>query len=182
MKILFISDIHGSLYFAERGIEAFYREKPDYMVLLGDLLYHGARNPLSKDYRPGEVADLLNEFSRRIIAVRGNCDSEVDQTVLAFPIMSTYTTIICGGRRLFLTHGHIYNENNMPNLDPGDVLVYGHTHINKITKSHGVFVINLASITLPKENNPHSYGVLEDDRFTIKDIDGSILERIDFIK
>lgn len=180
MKILFISDIHGSLYYAEKGLEAFHHEKADYIALLGDALYHGPRNPLPRGYNPGEVANLLNDYADRIIAVRGNCDSEVDQMMLTFAIMADYSTILCNGRRLFLTHGHVYNEDNLPKLGKGDLLFYGHTHINKIIKKDDICIINLASITLPKENNPHSYGILADNRFTIKDVDGNILKEINF--
>ncbi|NLI59946.1 MAG: phosphodiesterase [Clostridiales bacterium] len=178
MKILFVSDIHGSLYYARKGIEALNNEEADYIVLLGDLLYHGARNPLPKDYNPGEVANLLNKFADKIIAVRGNCDSEVDQMVLDFPLMSDYSTILYKGRRLFLTHGHVYNVDNLPKLGQADVLFYGHTHINRVIKKDNTYAINLASITLPKEDNPHSYGVMKDNRFTIKDIEGKTIDEI----
>ncbi len=180
MKILFISDIHGSLYYAKRGIEAFYRENAHYIVLLGDVMYHGPRNPLPEDYNPGEVAKLLNNYADRIIAVRGNCDSEVDQILLNFPITAEYSTVLNKDRRFFITHGHLYNEDNILKLSKGDVLIYGHTHINKIKKEDDTYIINLASITLPKENNPHSYGILEDDIFTIKDIDGNIRHIVNF--
>lgn len=180
MKILFISDIHGSLYYANKALEAFHHEKADYMVLLGDELYHGARNPLPKDYNPAEVANLLNGYADSILAVRGNCDSEVDQMVLDFPIMADYSIILYNQRRLFLTHGHMYNEENLPKLRPGDVLFYGHTHINNILRKDNVFIINLASITLPKEDNPHSYGIFEDNRFAIKGVDGKIFKEVNF--
>jgi len=160
MKLLFISDIHGSLYFAKMAIEAYEKERADYIVLLGDVLYHGARNPLPREYNPKETAGLLNGYADRIIAVRGNCDSEVDEMVLSFPIMSTYSSILCKGKRLFLTHGHIYNEDRLPKLMDGDVLIYGHTHIPKADKKEGIYIINPGSITLPKENHPNTYGVL----------------------
>lgn len=178
MKILFISDIHGSLYYGKKGIEAFHHENADYLVLLGDELYHGPRNSLPKDYDPKEVANLLNSYADRIIAVRGNCDSEVDQMMLSFPIMSDYSTILYNDQRLFLTHGHIYNEANLPKLNSGDVVFYGHTHVNKIIKREGIVIINLASIALPKEDNPYSYGILEDNKFTIKDIEGDIFKEV----
>ncbi|NLN41251.1 MAG: phosphodiesterase [Clostridiales bacterium] len=179
MRILFVADIHGSLYFTNKALEAFYRENANYIVLLGDVLYHGARNPLPKDYNPAQVANLLNKHRDRIIAVRGNCDSEVDQMVLSFPIMSDYSTILCNERRIFLTHGHIYNKDNLPKLSSGDILFYGHTHINEVIKTDNIYVINLASITLPKENNPHSYGILDNNIFTIKNVEGNIFREID---
>lgn len=174
MKLFFISDIHGSVHYLNKAVERFEKEQADFMVILGDHLYHGARNPLPKEYNPKEVIEILNSFSDKIISIKGNCDSEVDQMVLNFPIMANYSTILYGDRRLFLTHGHIYNENNMPKLRDKDVFIYGHTHIPKAEKMDNIFVINPGSITFPKENNPHTYGVLEGDVFSIKDLDGNI--------
>ena len=181
MKIFFISDIHGSLFYLKKSLEEFKKEKADYIIILGDQLYHGARNPLPIDYNPKEVAQLLNEFSDRIIAVRGNCDSEVDEMVLEFPIMSTYSTILYNGRRLFLTHGHIYNENNLPKLKEGDAIIYGHTHIPKLEKKGNTYIINPGSITFPKENNPNSYGILENNTFKIKDFQGNVFKEMELI-
>lgn len=178
MKIFFMSDIHGSLYYTKKALENFKKEKADFIVILGDELYHGARNPLPLEYNPKEVAELLNEYADKIIAVRGNCDSEVDEMVLNFPMMTTFSTILYNNRRLFLTHGHIYNENNLPELRDGDVFIYGHTHIPKAEKMGNIFIINPGSITLPKENNPNSYGVLEDNIFKIKDLDGKVFKEI----
>jgi len=181
MKLFFISDIHGSLFYLKKSLEEFKKEKADYIIILGDQLYHGARNPLPIDYNPKEVAQLLNEFSDRIIAVRGNCDSEVDEMVLEFPIMSTYSTILYNGRRLFLTHGHIYNENNLPKLKEGDAIIYGHTHIPKLEKKGNTYIINPGSITFPKENNPNSYGILENNTFKIKDFQGNVFKEMELI-
>ena len=180
MRILFITDIHGSSYFAKKALEAFEKEDADYIALLGDELYHGPRNPLPREYKPMEVAELLNKYADKIIAVKGNCDSEVDQMMFNFPIMSSHSTILYNGRRLFLTHGHIYNENKLPELNAGDVLVYGHTHVNKIENKRGIFIINLASVALPKDNNPNCYAVLSGDVFKIKDIDGNTVNEIHF--
>lgn len=181
MKLFFMSDIHGSVYYLMKALERFKDEKADYIVLLGDVLYHGARNPLPKEYNPKRVAEVLNGYSDKIIAVRGNCDSEVDEMVLDFPIMATYSTILYEGKRLFLSHGHIYNEVKMPKLAKGDVFIYGHTHIPKAEKIDNLFIINPGSITLPKENNPHTYGVLEGDIFTIKDLDGNLFKNISMV-
>lgn len=178
MKLFFMSDIHGSIYFLNKALERLAEEKADYVVILGDELYHGARNPLPLEYAPKKVAEVLNTYSDRIIAVRGNCDSEVDEMVIDFPIMSTYSTVLYNNKRLFLTHGHIYNESNMPKLRGGDVFIYGHTHIPKAKKFGNIYIINPGSITFPKENNPHTYGVLEEDVFTIKDLDGNVFEKI----
>lgn len=179
MKIFFMSDIHGSLYYTKKALESFKKENADYIAILGDELYHGARNPLPEEYNTKEVTKLLNEYSDRIIAIRGNCDSEIDELVLDFPMMSTYSVILYGDRRLFLTHGHIYNEDNLPKLRKGDVFIYGHTHVPKAEKKDGIYIINPGSITFPKENNPNSYGVLEENIFKIKDLNGSVIKEIE---
>ncbi|RCX11242.1 hypothetical protein DFR58_12615 [Anaerobacterium chartisolvens] len=178
MKIFFMSDIHGSLHYLKKALEAFKQENAGYMVILGDHLYHGARNPLPLEYSPKEVAELLNGFAGRIISVRGNCDSEVDEMVLDFPIMAPYSTVLYNGRRLFLTHGHIYNEDRLPSLSAGDVLIYGHTHVPKAEKKGNIFIINPGTITLPKENSPNSFGVLEENVFKIKDFKGRVFKQI----
>ncbi|QZY53683.1 phosphodiesterase [Crassaminicella profunda] len=178
MKLFFISDIHGSLYYLKKALEIYDREKADYLVLLGDALYHGARNPLPKDYNPKEVATLLNAYKEKIIAVRGNCDSEVDQMVIDYPMMGDYTMILHNNRRLFLTHGHIYNKDHLPNLSENDVLIHGHTHIPVAEKYNYIYLLNPGSITLPKENNPHTYGILENNLFEIKDLDENIVKSI----
>lgn len=179
MKIFFMSDIHGSLYYTKKALEGFKKENADYIAILGDELYHGARNPLPEEYNTKEVTKLLNEYSDRIIAIRGNCDSEIDELVLDFPMMSTYSVILYDDRRLFLTHGHIYNEDNLPKLRKGDVFIYGHTHVPKAEKKDGIYIINPGSITFPKENNPNSYGILEENIFKIKDLNGSVLKEIE---
>lgn len=179
MKIFFIADIHGSLYYTKKALEIFLKEKADYIVILGDELYHGARNPLPLEYNPKEVALLLNKYSDKIIAVRGNCDSEVDEMVLDFPMMATYSFILYNDRRLFVTHGHIYNESNLPKLRAGDVFIYGHSHIPIAEKKENIFIINPGSITFPKENNPNSYAILQDSTFKIKDLDGNVFKSIE---
>jgi len=178
MKLFFISDIHGSIYYLNKALDKFKEEKADYIIILGDILYHGARNPLPKEYNPKKVIEIINSYADRIIAIRGNCDSEVDQMVLDFPIMADYSTILYNNKRLFLTHGHIYNGNNLPKLMDGDVFIYGHTHIPKAGKIGNIYVINPGSITFPKENSPQSYGVLEDNIFTIKDLEGIVYREI----
>lgn len=178
MKLLFVSDIHGSFYYAKKAIEIFENEKADYLIILGDQLYHGPRNPLPKDYYPKEVAKLFNKYKFKIIAVRGNCDSEVDQMVLDYPIMSDYTTLFYNSKRIIATHGHIYDKWNLPNLSSGDVLIYGHTHIPLAEEKDGVYILNPGSIALPKEDKPNSYAVLEDDLFEVKDLEGNTFEKI----
>ncbi len=178
MKLVFISDIHGSLKYTKMALKAFEEEKGTNLVILGDILYHGPRNPLPEEYNPQGVIELLNSINNKIVAVRGNCEAEVDQMLLDFPCMADYSIIFVEGKRLFITHGHIFNENNMPKLSAGDVLIHGHTHIlNSIIKD-GVKIINPGSISYPKEGNPHSYGVLDGNIFTIKDFEGNIINTI----
>lgn len=180
MKLFFISDIHGSLFYLKKALENYNKEKADYIVILGDALYHGPRNPLPKDYNPKEVAQLLNKYKDKIMAVRGNCDSEVDQMIINYPMMGDYSIILCNNRRLFLTHGHIFNKDNLPNLNENDVLIHGHTHIPVAEKLDDIYIINPGSISLPKENNPNSFGVLENDVFQIKDLEGKVYKEIEF--
>lgn len=179
MKLFFMSDIHGSLFYLKEAIERFEKEGASHIIILGDELYHGPRNPLPQDYNPKEVADILNTYAEKIIAVRGNCDSEVDDMVLSYPIMSTYCYVLYEGRKLFLTHGHVYNDSNLPPLSPSDVFFFGHTHIPMAGKTNGITVINPGSISLPKENNPHTYGILENNIFLIKQLDGSVFKQIE---
>lgn len=181
MKLFFMSDIHGSLKYAKLGVEAFIEEKADYMIILGDALYHGPRNPLPEDYNPKEVANLLNKYAEKIIAVRGNCDAEVDQMLLNYPCMMDYNVILIDNRRIFVTHGHIYNESNLPNVSKGDIIIYGHTHIPVAKIKNGIFILNPGSIAYPKENNPHSYGVIYEDKFYIKNLKREVIKEIDIL-
>ena len=142
MKLFIISDIHGSLYYLKKVMEIFEKENYDKLVILGDELYHGPRNPLPKDYSPKEVIEILNKYKDKIIAVRGNCDSEVDQMVLSYPIMSDYSMIYLGNKRVFLTHGHIYNIDNPLPMSEGDILLYGHFHIPMIEKKDERYFFN----------------------------------------
>ncbi len=178
MKIMFISDIHGSKKYASLGLEKFKEEGATHLVLLGDLMYHGPRNPLPEDYDPKEVAELLNHYKDKIIAIRGNCDSEVDQMLLEFPIMADYTEIMLENYKIFATHGHIYNRENMPLLNKGDVFIHGHIHLPVTEIYDEVYYLNPGSITLPKENNRNSYGILVNNTFTIKDLDGNVIKSI----
>lgn len=179
MKILFISDIHGSHYYGKKIEEIYGKENPDILVLLGDLLYHGARNPLTEEYSPKELIPILNKYSQKIIAVRGNCDSEVDQMVLDFETMGDYSIVFVDGLKLFLTHGHKYNGDSLPKLKSFDVLIHGHTHIPLAESREGFYIFNPGSITLPKGGHPNSYGVYEDKKFSVKSLDGSELKTLD---
>ncbi len=174
MKWFIASDIHGSFYYAEKMAKAFQQEKADKLLLLGDVLYHGPRNDLPRDYNPKKVIALLNDLKDKIICVRGNCDAEVDQMVLDFPVMADYAIICDSGLNVFATHGHIYNENTLPPVT-FDVLLHGHTHIPKIAKHETYTYINPGSVSIPKENSHHGYVVLENGIFTFKDFDNNTL-------
>ncbi len=178
MKILFFSDVHGSpesLDYLQRRIEAF---QPELLVLLGDVLYHGPRNPLRPDYAPQTVVTLLNAWREKIIAVRGNCDCEVDQMLLAFPILADYSTLFADGRRFFLTHGHLWNEQNLPPIPAGTVLTHGHTHIPVLKKlDNGILIFNPGSTSLPKQNFPPSYGTWEQGKLAVRQLlTGDVLD------
>ena len=172
MKFLIASDIHGSGYWCEKLVEAFAREGADRLILLGDTLYHGPRNPLPLGYEPPKVAALLNERAESILCVRGNCDSDVDQMVLDFPIMADYALIACGERLVYITHGHIFSSDAPPRLHRGDILIHGHTHVPSCRDMGSFTYINPGSAALPKEDFPNSYLILEDGLFTWKDMEG----------
>lgn len=173
MKWLIASDIHGSAYWCERMLELFKREKADVLVLLGDILYHGPRNELPRDYNPKKVIALLNDFANgthdeeekphRILCVRGNCDAEVDQMVLGFPIMADYGVIELGGRFVYLTHGHVYGEDNPPKLRRGDILIQGHTHVQRCVEKDGVLFLNPGSVSIPKGDGYNGCIVFDDE-------------------
>ena len=177
MKLMFISDIHGSYYYAKKAIEMFNEEKAERLIILGDILYHGPRNDLPREYAPKKVIPLLNEYKKKIIAVRGNCDAEVDQMVLEFPIRSDFATIDIDGYHFFLTHGHLFDEANLPNLNAGDIFVYGHIHKPVAKKENGIYIFNPSSVALPKEGN-NSYGIYENGEFMIKEFNQTIVKKI----
>lgn len=179
MKLMFASDIHGSLYYGEKTVEKYKKEKADKLILLGDLLYHGPRNDLPKEYEPKGVIALLNGIKNEILAVRGNCEAEVDQMVLEFPVMAEYMIMYIENRMLFITHGHIFNTSNPPMLKDGDILIHGHTHIQAMEDfGNNNIYINPGSVAIPKNGNKPSYMIYENGIFTIKDFDGnSIMER-----
>ena len=178
MKYLFASDIHGSAYYCRKLLDAFREEQAERLVLLGDLLYHGPRNDLPREYAPKEVIALLNEHKNKIYAVRGNCEAEVDQMVLEFPVMADYCILSVDGRTFYATHGHIYNQDNPPPLQEGDILIHGHTHVLKAQQMDGYILLNPGSVSIPKEGNPATYAVLENSIFTIKDFDGNTVREM----
>lgn len=180
MKCLVASDIHGSLFYAKKVMEAFEYHQADLLVLLGDYLYHGPRNPLPTDYNPMEVAQLLNAYQSKIVAVRGNCDSEVDQMVINFDISSGQTTIILGKHRILVTHGHLFPIEKVNELEKGSIMLFGHIHLPIAKKENDCYILNPGSISLPKENNPHSYGLLTEEGFTIFSDSHDMIKSVNF--
>ena len=172
MKLMIASDIHGSAAWCERMLEAWRREAPERLVLLGDLLYHGPRNDLPEAYAPKKVIAMLNGIAPHLLCVRGNCEAEVDQMVLAFPVMADYAALLVDGHIVYATHGHVWNEGNPPPLQPGDVLLCGHTHIPRRHRCEGFTYANPGSVSIPKQNTPHSYATLEDGVMAWKDLEG----------
>ncbi|WP_156059842.1 phosphodiesterase [Faecalibacterium prausnitzii] len=174
MKWMIASDLHGSAYYCRKMLEAFEREGADRLFLLGDLLYHGPRNDLPREYAPKEVIPLLNEKKEKLLCVRGNCDAEVDQMVLEFPVLADYAVLPVGRRLIYATHGHIYHVKNLPPLAPGDVLLHGHTHVPAWTEfGQGNLYLNPGSVSIPKENSPHSYMTLEENTMQWKELESS---------
>ena len=179
MKLLIASDLHGSAYYTQKMADLFASESPDRLVLLGDLLYHGPRNPLPREYDPPRVAGILNSLKEKLLCVRGNCDSEVDQMVLEFPIGAEYAFWYDLGSMFFLTHGHIINEENPPSIGRKDVLLHGHTHVPAAVDLGTRFFINPGSVSLPKNGSPNSCALYEDGVFRLVDLDGNELGRLD---
>ncbi len=174
MKWMIASDIHGSAYYCRELAERYKIENADRLLLLGDLLYHGPRNDLPKEYAPKEVIAILNGMKNEILCVRGNCDTEVDQMVLNFPMLADYAIIDIGSKIIYATHGHIFNEGNLPPLCSGDILLHGHTHVPKCVEHDNFICMNPGSVSIPKENSHHGYMILDNGVFVWKDLDGNI--------
>lgn len=155
MKLMIASDIHGSAYYAEKLLNAYRESGAQRLVLLGDILYHGPRNDLPKDYAPKRVIEMLNAVSDELLCVRGNCDTEVDQMVLNFPVLADYAVLFLDGKTVYLTHGHKYGADNFPNVKKGDVIIQGHTHVPMFEERDGVLCINPGSVSIPKEGSAH---------------------------
>ncbi|MBQ9758103.1 MAG: phosphodiesterase [Clostridia bacterium] len=175
MKLFIASDIHGSLYFCKKMLDAFKGEKADRLLLLGDILYHGPRNALPKDYNPAKVIPILNDIKDKILCARGNCDAEVDQMVLDFPILADYLSITVGNTTIYATHGHLPPP-KLPPLKEGAILFSGHTHIPHFKKENGITYLNPGSVSIPKEGSHHGYMLFENGNFLWKDFDGNIIE------
>lgn len=171
MKYLIASDIHGSALYLEQLLKSYTAEKADCLVLLGDILYHGPRNDLPEGYDPKQCISLLNDFPGNILAVRGNCDTEVDQMVLSFPIMADYAVISCEKRLIYLTHGHL----PLPEFKNKPIVLGGHTHVPACEDRGSHFYINPGSVSLPKENSKRSYLLLENGEFANKTLDGEVV-------
>lgn len=181
MRMMFASDIHGSAYYCRQMLDRYEKSKGERLVLLGDILYHGPRNDLPKDYAPKEVIAMLNPLKRQIYAVRGNCDTEVDQMVLQFPILADYGVFVVERKTFYATHGHVFNQERLPPILPGDILVHGHTHLFRADRvdANGcgsICILNPGSVSIPKGGNPCTCGMLEDGVFTILTLDGEIVK------
>ena len=173
MKWLIASDIHGSACYCDKLLTQYQKESADRLLLLGDILYHGPRNDLPREYAPKSVIAMLNPLAQDILCVRGNCDTEVDQMVLDFPILADYAILTEGKTMIFATHGHHYHEGALPPLHKGDILLHGHTHVPACRKHETYRYLNPGSVSIPKEDSPHSYMILENGIFLWKDLDGN---------
>ena len=174
MKLLIASDIHGSAEYCRQLMEAVERENPTKVLLLGDILYHGPRNNLPLEYAPKEVAAMLNGIKAKLLCVRGNCDTEVDQMLLDFPVLSDSALLCWEGMTIYAAHGH----HDFPALQEGEVVLSGHTHVPVDYVKDGVRYLNPGSVSIPKENSAHSYMILEDRTFFWKDLDGNVYRTV----
>ncbi len=176
MKLFFTSDLHGCAKATQQVLDLYQASNANYLILLGDLLNHGPRNPVPEHYAPAQVAEMLNPFADQIVAVRGNCDSEVDQMLLDFPMMSDYALFVLPtGHRLFLTHGHLYHADKRPPLKKGDVIAHGHTHLPVAEYQQEQFIFNPGSTTIPKGGNQASYGLYQDGKFQVVTLSGQTI-------
>ena len=181
MKLLIASDLHGSAHYCGLLLRRVEEEAPDRILLLGDLLYHGPRNDLPEGYAPKEVISMLNGLKEKIIAVRGNCEAEVDQMVLEFPVMADYTTLLLdGGKLLFATHGHLFSPEALPPLPSGSAFVFGHVHVKHAGWQGDTLILNPGSVSIPKDGS-HSYLVYENGVFIIKTLDGETLGQVAYV-
>lgn len=179
MKLMIASDIHGSAYYCDKMLEAYKREGADKLLLLGDILYHGPRNDLPKGYEPKKVIEMLNNVKTELLCVRGNCDTEVDQMVLDFPVLAEYCILYLKDRMVFATHGHHFNPDNKPGIKKGDILLNGHTHVPAWEEREDFIYVNPGSVSIPKENSPHSY-ILWEEKVLFKNLEGEIYREISF--
>ena len=164
MKFVIASDIHGSAFWCRKLLDIVDKEQPDKLLLLGDILYHGPRNDLPRDYAPKQVIAMLTEIPDKILCVRGNCEAEVDQMVLPFPCMADYSLLVADGKTLYLTHGHLWNPDSLPPLSPDSIFLYGHTHMKLDKVVGGIRCLNPGSVSIPKDGS-HSCMVYENGQF-----------------
>lgn len=174
MKYFVASDIHGSATFCQKMLDAYRKEGADRLILLGDILYHGPRNDLPEGYAPKQVIGMLNAVKDELLCVRGNCDTEVDQMVLNFPILADYALLPLGKHTFFVTHGHRYNTDSPPPMKKGDILLHGHTHVPACTDFDGRLYVNPGSVSIPKEDSWHGYMIIEGDRLVWKDLESEV--------
>ncbi len=174
MKLMIASDLHGSAYYTRKLLQSYEKEQPGKLILLGDILYHGPRNDLPEEYAPKEVIAMLNPLAEKILCVRGNCEAEVDQMVLDFPVMADYAVLFEQGNTVFLTHGHLFSPEKPPKLQKGDVLLTGHTHVPACEEKEGWWYLNPGSVSIPKNGSWHGYMTLENGTFLWKDLDGNV--------
>lgn len=183
MKWMIASDLHGSAYYCRKLLDCFALEGADRLILLGDLLYHGPRNDLPRDYAPKEVIPMLNSVKNKLFCVRGNCDSEVDQMVLEFPILADYAILPVGERLVYMTHGHVFHLDNLPLLRPGDILLHGHTHVPAWTRFGAQnLYLNPGSVSIPKQDSPRGYMTLEGTLFRWRDLEGTTYHEEDLVE
>ena len=174
MKLMIASDIHGSACYCRKMLEAFEREGADRLLILGDVLYHGPRNDLPEEYAPKQVIAMLNAIKQKIFCVRGNCDTEVDQMVLEFPVLADYCILPVGDKLVYVTHGHNYNTSKLPPLQKGDILLHGHTHIPAWEEfGDENLYLNPGSVSIPKNGSEHGYMTLDGSKFEWKNLDGA---------
>ena len=178
MKVLIISDIHGSGYYAEKIKEIVEKENAEKIVLLGDLYYHGPRNDLSQEYAPPKVAKILNSLKDKLLVVKGNCDAEVDEMISEFKF-ENYILMELNGKKVYFTHGHKYNIEVIPYED-FEILIYGHIHQGFIQEKEGYLFANPGSISIPRLGSAHSYLIFDEEKLVLKDVDGTILQEYVF--
>lgn len=164
-RLMIASDIHGSTYYCRKTLEAFQESGAPRLLLLGDILYHGPRNDLPREYAPKDVIAMLNPYADQLLCVRGNCEAEVDQMVLDFPVLADYALLVLGELTIFATHGHVHNPDNLPPMARGSILLNGHTHVPKCREHQGYVYMNPGSVSIPKEGSAHSYMLVEGNEF-----------------
>jgi uncharacterized protein len=179
MKLFVMSDIHGARESLELALSAFERESADCLLVLGDYINHGPRNTIPADYAPMEIGRILNRCKERIIAIRGNCDSEVDQMIFEFPMMSDYAIVLHGLRRCFLSHGHLFGPDKLPPLSAGDIFLFGHSHIPLLETRGKITLVNPGSVGIPKGGSERGYAILDERHAELKSLSGVVLQSLE---